>query len=116
MIKYAKVINELNQCDVGFGDDVEFYQSIGMTEMEVEQGYDGVWYVAGYAPTQTNEEKNNIIRETRSRLYAEQIDPLHAQKQRKVILEEWTEADEAEYVEQVKALTAKIQEENPYIE
>lgn len=116
MKKYAKVINELNQCDVGFGVDVEFYQSIGMTEMEVEQGYDGVWYVAGYAPKQTNEEKNNIIRETRSRLYSEQIDPLHAEKQRKVVLGEWSETDEAKYIEQVKVLTEKIQEENPYIE
>lgn len=116
MKKYAKVINEYKQCDVGLGDDVEFYKSIGMTEMEVEQGYDGIWYVAGYAPAQTNEEKNNIIRETRSRLYAEQIDPLHAQKQRKVILEEWTEADEAEYVAEVKRLSEKIKAENPYIE
>jgi coenzyme F420-reducing hydrogenase delta subunit len=116
MKKYAKVINELNQCEVGLGDDVEFYQSIGMTEIEVEQGYDGIWYVAGCAPQQTVEEKNEAIKRTRANLYAELIDPLHAEKQRKVVLETWTETDEAEYVEQVKALTAKIQEENPYIE
>ena len=113
MKKYAKVINELNQCDVGLGDDVEFYQSIGMTEMEVEQGYDGVWYVAGYTPNQTNEEKNNIIRETRSRLYAELVDPLHAQKTKDVIMEEWSDEKEQEYVAEVKRLTIKIREENP---
>jgi predicted S18 family serine protease len=116
MKKYAKVINELNQCEVGLGDDVEFYTSLGMEEMEVEQGYDGIWYVAGYTPQQTVEEKNETIKQTRANLYAELIDPLHAEKQRKVVLGTWTEADEAEYVEQVKALTAKIQEENPYIE
>jgi hypothetical protein len=67
-------------------------------------------------PEPTVEEKNETIKQTRASLYSSLIDPLHAEKQRKVVLETWTEADEAEYVEQVKALTAKIQEENPYIE
>jgi hypothetical protein len=67
-------------------------------------------------PEPTVEEKNEAIKQTRANLYTELIDPLHAERQRKVVLETWTEADEAEYVEQVKALTAKIQEENPYIE
>ena len=60
--------------------------------------------------------KNAEIAKVRENLYAELVDPLHAQKQRKTVLGEWTEADEVEYVEQVKALTTKIQEENPYIE
>lgn len=60
--------------------------------------------------------KNEQIKQYRASLYAEQVDPLHAEKQRKTVLETWTEADEVEYVEQVKSLTAKIQEENPYIE
>lgn len=67
-------------------------------------------------PEPTPAEKNEAIRQTRAGLYAQLIDPLHAQKQRKVVLGEWTEADEAEYVAKVKELTAKIQEENPYIE
>lgn len=67
-------------------------------------------------PEPTIEEKNEAIRQTRAKLYAELVDPLHAQKQRKVILEEWTEIDETEYVAKVKELTAKIQEENPYVE
>ena len=67
-------------------------------------------------PEPTVEEKNEAIRQTRASLYAELIDPLHAQKQRKVVLGEWSEEMEAEYVAQVKALTAKIKEENPYVE
>lgn len=67
-------------------------------------------------PEPTIEEKNEAIRQTRAKLYAELVDLLHAQKQRKVVLGEWTEELEAEYVTQVKALTAKIQEENPYVE
>jgi hypothetical protein len=66
-------------------------------------------------PEPTVEEKNEAIKQTRASLYAELIDPLHAEKQRKVILGEWTEADEAEYVAEVKRLTQKIQDENPYL-
>ena len=67
-------------------------------------------------PEPTIEEKNEAIRQARASLYAELTDPLHAEKQRKTVLGEWTEEMEAEYVAQVKVLTAKIQEENPYVE
>jgi hypothetical protein len=51
MKKYAKVINyETNQCEVGTGTNIAFYQSIGMTEMEVEQSYNGEWYLQGFSP------------------------------------------------------------------
>lgn len=30
----------------------QFYESIGMTEQDVEQAYNGLWYLVGYAPTQ----------------------------------------------------------------
>lgn len=51
MIKYAKIVDEeTKQCQVGAGANVKFYQSIGMVEMNVEQAYNGQWYVAGYAP------------------------------------------------------------------
>lgn len=49
---YAKIINqETKQCEVGFGTNTEFYRSIGMTEMEVEQAYNGEWYLQGYCPS-----------------------------------------------------------------
>lgn len=51
MIKYAKIINyETKQCEVGTGTNSSFYKSIGMTEMEVEQAYNGQWYLQGYTP------------------------------------------------------------------
>ena len=57
MIKYARVMNkETKICEVGLGTDKDFYESIGMEEMEVEQAYDGNWYVKGYAPTQPLDE------------------------------------------------------------
>ena len=58
MKKYAKVINEQNQCEVGLGTNSAFYQSIGMVEMEVEQAYDGSWYLVGYAPQRPQEDIN----------------------------------------------------------
>lgn len=51
MLKYAKITNDVTKtCDVGLGTNSAFYESIGMTEMDVEQAYDGKWYLSGYAP------------------------------------------------------------------
>lgn len=59
MYKYAKIINEETKaCEVGLGTNAEFYKSIGMTEQEVEQAWNGAWYLAGYAPEKPQEEKD----------------------------------------------------------
>ena len=51
MIKYAKIIDERTKLvDVGLGTNKKYYISIGMTEQDVEQAYDGAWYLKGYAP------------------------------------------------------------------
>ena len=51
MKKYAKIIDEQSGlCSVGVGTDEEFYQSLGMTLQDVEQAYNGNWYLSGYAP------------------------------------------------------------------
>ena len=58
MLRYSKVINEeTKQCQIGVGTNTAFYQKIGMIEMEVEQAYNGLWYVAGYAPEEPEAEK-----------------------------------------------------------
>ena len=76
MKKYAKVINEETKaCEVGLGTNNNFYASIGMAEMEVEQAYNGAWYLAGFAPIKpapTNEE----IKAERERLYVLYADKL----------------------------------------
>lgn len=57
MLKYAKIINDTTKaCEVGFGTNANFYQSIGMVEQEVEQGFDGAWYLQGFAPQKTIED------------------------------------------------------------
>ena len=51
MLKYGKVIDhEKGICSVGIGTDEEFYKSIGMELLDVEQGHDGNWYLAGKVP------------------------------------------------------------------
>ena len=63
---YAKIIDEkTKQCEVGIGTNVEFYKSIGMPEMEVEQAYDGSWYLKGYAPEKPTEQKEAEVRAVR---------------------------------------------------
>ena len=72
MKKYAKIINEETKaCEVGLGTNSTFYQSIGMTEMDVEQAYDGNWYVKGYAPEKpAKETAQEKIEELKARLTA----------------------------------------------
>ena len=51
MKKYAKIVNEeTKECSVGLGENLNFYESIGMQEMDVESAYDGKWYVLGFVP------------------------------------------------------------------
>lgn len=66
---YAKIINEeTKQCEVGLGTNNNFYASIGMEEMEVEQDYAGNWYLAGYAPAKPEEVLAEEKRADRDRL------------------------------------------------
>lgn len=113
MKKYAKIENqETKECSVGLGNDIEFYASIGMTEMDVEQAYDGNWYVKGYAPKESVEQKNKKIRQERQARYEAESDPIRL------------DYDEAlargqDNVEELKtqwlASKDKIREELPYI-
>lgn len=56
MKKYATIINDkTKQCEVGLGRNTEFYESLGMEEMDVNQAYNGNWYLEGYAPQKPEE-------------------------------------------------------------
>lgn len=57
MIKYAKIINkETKECSVGLGNNIIFYKSLGMVEMDVEKSINGRWYAKGSVPQKTPEE------------------------------------------------------------
>lgn len=77
MKKYAKVINnETKLCEVGSGTNTVFYRSIGMVEQEVEQAYDGNWYLSGFAPQKTVSEQNEEIRQAREAAYKAEADKI----------------------------------------
>lgn len=60
------------------------------------------------------EKDNEEAKQARANAYAVEVDPLHSRKQRKLILGEWTEDDETEYVLKIKELSDKIEREFPY--
>lgn len=109
MIKYAKIIDEsTKQCEVGLGTNTEFYQSIGMTEMDVEQAYNRCWYVTGYAPEEpepTKEEQS----EKRAEAYREEVDPITCHIQR-LEDEEQTPEIEQEIVDLKQERFEKVEE------
>ena len=59
MFKYAKITNEeTGLCEVGLGTNTEFYQSIGMVKLDVQQSdIDNAWYLAEKCPMKTDEQK-----------------------------------------------------------
>ena len=59
MIKYAKIVNqETGLCEVGLGTNTSFYQSIGMTQLDVQQSdIDNNWYLTELCPMKTDEQK-----------------------------------------------------------
>ena len=64
---YAKIIDEkTKQVSIGVGTNVDYYRSIGMSEMEVEQAWNGEWYLKGYAPEKPVEEKQAEVRAVRN--------------------------------------------------
>ena len=109
MKKYAKIINEQKQCEVGLGTNAKFYQSIGMTEMEVEQSYDGSWYLKGCAPEKpvpTYEE----VDKARANAYQIEVDPITAHIQRLRDTNPMTEEVEQEIAELIDERDDKVQE------
>lgn len=118
MKKYSKVINEETKlCDIGDGTNSAFYKSIGMTEMEVEQAYDGNWYLKGYAPVKpapTKEEQQKA----REEAYRAEVDPITCHINRLKDEEQTPEvvAEIASLVEERKAKVAEIKVRCPYSE
>lgn len=116
MIKYAKITDEKTKmCQIGTGTNVDFYKSIGMSEMDVEQAWNGVWYLAGYAPEQpapTKEEQS----EKRAEAYRAEVDPItsHISRLRDAEQTEGITAEIAELIAERDAKVAEIKERYPY--
>ena len=116
MKKYAKVINkETKEVSVGTGTNSAFYKSIGMVEMEVEQAYDGSWYLAGYAPAKPEPTKEEQ-QKARENAYKAEVDPITCHIQRLGDEEQTPEviAEIASLVEERKAKVDEIKQRYPY--
>ena len=116
MKKYAKVINEETKlCEVGDGTNFAFYQSIGMTEQEVELGYNGSWYLAGYAPVKPEPTKEEIST-LREQAYIQEVDKITCHINRLKDEEQTAEiiAEIASLVEERKAKVSEIKARYPY--
>lgn len=112
MLKYAKLIDEKTKlCSVGVGTDAEFYKSIGMKEMDVEQAWDGSWYLAGYCP-----EKPEPT--TEEQVQAKELQTGLTRAVRELVLAEGSGA--SEYVRkqamEIEALAAPLREDTEVIE
>lgn len=115
MKKYAKVVNEETKlCEVGLDTNISYYESIGMTEQEVEQTYDDDWYLLGYAPEPTKEEIS-ILRE---QAYIQNVDKITCHINRLKDEEQTPEviAEIASLVEERKAKVEEIKQRYPYPE
>ena len=116
MLKYAKIINEeTKEVSIGPGTNFAFYQSIGMTEQEVELGYNGSWYLAGYAPAKPEPTKEEQ-QKARENAYKAKVDPITCHINR-LKDEEQTEeviAEIASLVEERKAKVEEIKQRFPY--
>ena len=113
MEKYALIINEnTKECNVGLGTNETYYQSIGMTLMDVEQAYNGNWYLLGYAPEKSALSKEEQ-RENRARAYQQEVDPITAHIQR-LRDEEGTEKEVAELINERALKVEEIKQRYPY--
>ena len=110
MLKYAKIVNEETKlCEVGIGTNTRYYESIGMTEMEVEQAYNGSWYIAGYAPEKPQEVKEQEVRAVREQYFADYIDWYQSKP---LLWEEMSEEEKQDIADYRKYLMDYTKEEN----
>lgn len=115
MKKYAKIINEeTKEVSIGNGTNSAFYQSIGMEEMEVEQAYDGDWYLAGYVPAKPESTKEEM-RQARESAYRAEVDsPLMAEYNRKKTFNLFEEGEEEALLAEIEAKVEEIKARYPY--
>ena len=76
MLKYAKIINnKTGLCSIANGTNIEFYKTIGMTELDVQQSdIDGNYYLSNKCPMKTEGEKEAENQEVINHLVCTALD------------------------------------------
>ncbi len=115
MLRYAKIINkEIKTCAVGDENgDTNFYKSIGMIKLDVEQDYDGNWYLNGFAPKKPIEEQFEELKQQKKQELKESRDNYLKLKNYNLsendkfniinLLNNYTEEDRNKYIEFLKS-------------
>ena len=112
----AKIINEeTKQCDVFLGTDFDWAKEQGFSEKEVEQAWNGSWFVKGCAPEKPEPTKEEV-KQMRKEYRHTHIDDNTLERNRKQANGSWTEEDEAAYLALDAEVTAYIEENLPYPE
>lgn len=110
MEKYAKVLDiETNEVSVAVGSK----HPDGYTLMDVEEAFDGRWYVKGYAPEKPQPTADEI-KELRKQYRRKYMDDSTAERSRKQANGSWTAEDEIEYIELDERITQEIVQLYPY--
>lgn len=93
MFMYSKIVNEeTNEVQVGFGDNKDYFESLGMSMQEVEQCQtSGRWYLKGKMPI---EEKAADMRLKRDEILSSYDWRIERYKEQKSIGAETTDPDE----------------------
>ena len=98
MKRYAKIINkETKEVNIGTGTNIAYYKSIGMSEMEVEQAWNGSWYLKGYCPEKpipTVEEKSNQVKSIRNQYLSDTLARCDRYEKQKAIGLDTTESED----------------------
>ena len=81
--------------------------------MEVEQAYDGQWYLVGYAPEKPEPTKEEQ-QQARANAYAAEVDPLMSEYNRKKTFNLFEEGEEEELMKAIQDKVAEIKERFPY--
>ena len=113
MLLYAQIVNEeTKQVNVGTGTDSAYYESIGMTQMEVEKcEWNQAWYVAGYVPAEPEPTPEEKIEELKKKL--EEVDSKSSRSMRAILAGTATEDDRnflAQLETQAEDLRQQIQD------
>lgn len=113
---YAKIINdETKECQVGIGTNTEFYKSLGMSEMDVEQAWNGTWYVKGFVPEIPEPvPTRSQMHELRKQAYAETTDRLSLERMRLQAIGEWNGDRELEYQAKMAEVSEEIKAKYPF--
>ena len=110
MLKYSKIINEeTKEVSIAIGSN----HPSDYTQMDVEQAYNGNWYLVGYAPEEP-EPTHDEVSKMREEYRKEHIDSQTAMRSRKMANQTWTPEDEREYLDLDAEVTAYIEEHFPY--